>query len=147
MNGAQWSKEWFDFLIETGEGALFNDALEREVMDDRDRAELEQALIELRESFARYALGGDAGAEAVGRIMSAAFLIGAFGTVTTSHRNLLVSKPAAKGGKTSRSPHREAIQKVLAKDSKTPALVIAKIIGATGNKAFINLVSRIKKSN
>jgi len=123
MNGAQWSKEWFDFLIKTGEGALFNDALEREPqMDAGDRAELERALVELREGFARYALGGDAGAEAVGRIMSAAFLIGSFGTVTTSHNNLLVSKPqkvkSLKGVKAKRPKVLEREDEVLRLRSK-----------------------------
>jgi hypothetical protein len=91
MNGALWSREWFEFLINTSNGALVSG---HSTMDEADRGELEMAIADLREGFALYPAGGEVGAIAAGRMMSASFLIGAYSIVTTSHKNLLVKKPA-----------------------------------------------------
>jgi hypothetical protein len=130
MTGALWAKEWFEFLINTGTAGLVSGY---DTMDDEDRAGLAQAIAELQDGYALSAAGGEIGLVAAGRMMSGAFLIGAYATVTTSHKNLLRSKPASDVAKLPRSPERAAdkaaIEEVFKNKGNISADEVARIIG------------------
>ena len=143
MSGAVWSKQWFDFLIETGNAALVEG---HGKMADDDREGLETAIKDLWEAFALQSAGGEVGAFAVGRMMSASFLIGCYATVTTSHKKQLLDGPNQTNAKLPRSPYHRPIEVIL-KDhgGAMRTKEIANILGVECDRAFENLVSRIRK--
>jgi hypothetical protein len=143
MNGAAWSKQWFDLLIETGNTALVTG---HGIMDDADRKELEMAIADLWKSFAQYRADGGVDTYAAGRLMSASFLIGSHATVTTSHKRLLVGKPNRDRAKLPRNPYHSDIKKELAANPRIRTKAIAKTLGVECNRAFENLVSRIRNN-
>jgi hypothetical protein len=143
MNGAVWSKQWFDCLIETGNAAL---VIGHGIMDDADREELEIAIADLWKAFAQYRAGG-ADTYAAGRLMCASFLIGSHATVTTSHKRLLVDRPNQDRARLPRcrSPYHSGIKEALAANPKMRTKEIAKILGVECNGAFETQVSGIRK--